>query len=114
MDDQLLREARANLDEYYAGLPPEKSGEESVKRLCWHIERHHNEERRALEMAVGTWLWEGDLVKASRALGVISNLKLQQHKDGLEKLRDEIGRGTTSIPKYWLSRITRILDTLGH
>jgi hypothetical protein len=58
MDDELLREARANLDEYCAGLPPEKDGEEFVKRLCWHIERHHNEERRALEMAVGTWLRE--------------------------------------------------------
>jgi hypothetical protein len=54
MDDQLLREARANLDEYCAGLPPEKDGAEFVKRLCWHIERHHNETRRALEMAVGT------------------------------------------------------------
>ena len=112
MESPLVKQALEYLDDLYENLPEEKSGEQFLAHMEWHIRQHNKQLQDAIRIALGVWLRGDNGEKVVYAIHLIGRLSATEYLQALEKLRDELRAGTSRWPSYWLSLVEAVIDDL--
>ncbi|MBE0449183.1 MAG: hypothetical protein IBX64_14005 [Actinobacteria bacterium] len=112
MESSSVKEALEWLDDLYENLPRQKSGEEFLNQMEWHIRRYNVELQAAIREALGIWLSGDHSEKVVYAIELIDRLSATEYIPELEKIRDELRSGTSRWPTLWLSFVEAVIDDL--
>jgi hypothetical protein len=112
MDIITIQQAKDYLDELFASLLGEKSGEECINYIERHIRQRDEQFQKAVREALGLWLKDDNWVKIIYSIDLISRFSETEYIPELEKIRDGLVAGTLSLPGENIDFVESVLKSL--